>query len=1113
MRMLHKFLTVLSLTATATLAVSALPTSYYAEQSRLAEGTWRRVETDTTGIFQITADELRSLGFSNPEDVRVYGTPAIDASTNLFGVYPDDLVQAPSMYTADERLLFFAEGDVRGTLSGAHSANIERCYYDTKSVYFLCETAEKRNIYSIPFIEAESSKDYHYSLSIIEREVQNTGKGGVFYHGKTLAGGETECFSYKISDYYDLGEEHGAYFNFVGGIKSPKRIALELTFSDNASIINITSNKCGIVSDAYNFYSSISGDAIFALDTSDATVDIGITIPEDFSGSYAAVDYTYIVYPRRNRISGSELMLNLVDELKGTNFTFENVDDDVRVWDVSNPQNVYELELKQKSDGIVVCSATSGSRIVAFCPSAEHRSVRNAEVVSNSNLHGIATPDLLVICTESLLDAAEEYAAIHRELNNLDVVVATQNQVFNEFSSGIRTPAALRRFAKMLYDRNPEKLRYLTLYGTSTWDNRFLCTDRRDVLVCYECESFEQARDATTNYVSDTYFGILNDNYNTDNIALTKSNISIGRIAATDIGLARKYNEKSRQRLLQTPSAAAFKRVLKFSDDGDKGQHLFHSEEVARILLTNDSVFTISSADNLLYPWKDGRGEEATRKIKRSLSRGQGLFYYAGHGTSLDVTAEKLYTSNIARTLSYDYPPLAIFASCDIFPFDRETNSIAEIMTYTPRGGAIGIITTARQVFLDYNRSLSVALAQCYANASPGETGADVLRRGRNSLIDERISKSLGYNTLNYNYCGDPALPLDIPAYGIDAILPQSDEDNGIYTLSPLKPVIIEGSITDANGNVATDFNGTVLIEVYDSPSELLPIIRNNDDGGSTAVFCNDKLLAEFGTVATNGRFSTKIVLPEPPTSVGTKRIVITASDITHRRCAAAPLIKAYLADNTDEVSDDDMQQAPEIIEFYIDSDYFISPEAVAPSFIAHALISQPACGIATGNADIRSALKVTIDDSVTLPDLRSALRFGDDGFGYLEIPVSNLAQGRHEIRLEVFNNFGIGTSQTLSVLVGTEGVDGTLEVIGGDPAGESVEFQLSSECSSGTLIIVNSVGKTVYSNRNIAFPYTWDVKDSDGKRLFPGVYYAWVMLDNGSSLGSTPKTEFTVVK
>ena len=53
---------------------SAFNTSVYTTSSKLATGKWVKVTVPEDGVYEITYDELRAMGFSNPSQVHVYGT-------------------------------------------------------------------------------------------------------------------------------------------------------------------------------------------------------------------------------------------------------------------------------------------------------------------------------------------------------------------------------------------------------------------------------------------------------------------------------------------------------------------------------------------------------------------------------------------------------------------------------------------------------------------------------------------------------------------------------------------------------------------------------------------------------------------------------------------------------------------------------------------------------------------------------------------------------------------------------------------------------------------------------------------------------------------------------
>ena len=54
-------------------SAGAYTTSFYTGTSALSKGHIVKVAADTTGIYEISYDRLRELGFSDPSKVRVLG--------------------------------------------------------------------------------------------------------------------------------------------------------------------------------------------------------------------------------------------------------------------------------------------------------------------------------------------------------------------------------------------------------------------------------------------------------------------------------------------------------------------------------------------------------------------------------------------------------------------------------------------------------------------------------------------------------------------------------------------------------------------------------------------------------------------------------------------------------------------------------------------------------------------------------------------------------------------------------------------------------------------------------------------------------------------------------
>ena len=261
-------------------------------------------------------------------------------------------------------------------------------------------------------------------------------------------------------------------------VNAPTPTTLGLNFSDNVTASNRrypthTANTLPAI-----LYTRGEGRAMLTPTSANCEIRAEVSIPSSAMPLYAAVDRSYIIYPRLNILDPdrSELMLTYHSQQNHRLVEIDGADKDIQVWDVSNPGNIRILATAKTTADNRYLAATDGAvRMVAFNPSAPHRHVSYAGTVRNTDLHAVTTPDMLIITVESLLQAANELADIHRA-DGLDVLVASQNDIINEFGCGTSSPAALRRFVKMLYDRGHNKLKYLLLYGRATADPPFSST-------------------------------------------------------------------------------------------------------------------------------------------------------------------------------------------------------------------------------------------------------------------------------------------------------------------------------------------------------------------------------------------------------------------------------------------------------------------------------------------------------------------------------------------------------------------------------------------------------------------------------------------------------------
>ncbi|MCH5222129.1 MAG: type IX secretion system sortase PorU [Muribaculaceae bacterium] len=1094
---------------------------FYTSSSVLSQGKWVKVEADTTGIFQIDYYQLLEWGFSDPTKVCVYGYGAIKGTSHEFSTgYKDDLPQTPCIHTNDGRLLFYAEGDVRATANNDNTAIIERNYYDTKAYYFLSDSKDCTDIPVIEYLDRSDVLDWNYCINLIEREVQNPGTGGAFFHDKKLSAGDSESFDFHIENFASDRGVNGQ-FRYEAAVKTSS--ATKITISaQNVKLVTNTPSNSGLTSSSVRLYVAANGSATFnsteALPLDNTDVKFTLTIPTSFTGTYAAIDKTYIVYPRLNLLGDApELMMSYKSSSSGKNFILTGADSDTEVWNVSDPTRISRYQLKydagSKSAVGSLASSTSTMRLVAFQPSKQQRQVKYIGEVANQNLHGEHTPDMLIVTNNANYEAAKELADIHRQYQGLDVLVVNQTEAFNEFTSGSKHPGAVRRLVKMFYDRDGGKLRYLALYGPATWDPRSITADRSDYLICYQVDAVDKARESATNYCSDIYFGILNDNYLHSSIAYSQSQISIGRIPAVNASKGKEFNKKIEAYLQNPPTARDYLRALMVSDDGDDNSHMAQSVDAIKKLKEGSPSLTAHRVDISIYPLINSKCIEGKALIERVLNSGVGYFSYSGHGSEFKVSLDDIYDTSLINKYTYNTWPLAMLATCDAFPLDRLSNTVCETLLFKQGGGAIGAIGACRAVYLEHNKGINSAVARAYGSASEGTTIGDIFRIGRNTLISGSIQPGLGDNTLCYNLCGDPAMPIGAPAYTIALETINGTEVGGSTpTINSLSKTKLSAIVTDKAGKTITDFNGSAIIDIYDTP-----FTRSNNTSKADTAYCDEILLLSVPAQVVNGRIEASIVVPEASIAGGPNRLVITATDDETHLYAGTRMSVVSISNTGDYYSSDIDLSAPIIEELYIDTPDFVSGDIVPSTFTLEAVIDPSETGLSTRIWNVAVASSLTLDGYKTYPQAIDAIRYDSEGKAHLKLTIENIAAGKHYFDLTVANNAGETTSETIDFTVIGTNIVGELAL---DSDSNLIRSNATiyitgpnENVSCHRLLISDSTGKTVLSKENCTFPFEWDLKDSSGHDVNDGKYRITALLGGDNLFGHTSPLEVVVVK
>ncbi|MDE6266298.1 MAG: type IX secretion system sortase PorU [Muribaculaceae bacterium] len=1105
------------------------------ENSVLGSGKWAKVEVTENGIQEISYDTLRELGFDHPESVTLFGYPSLTLNHHIFNpAEPDDLPAVPIVHD-NGRILFYGLTHEMAALDRQSKVELRRNHYSLSSFYYLTDSQPSNNLESISYnreIDCDTIST-HTAFNYVNALDCNPSRAGVYFFSKNIA---TDASAGRLT------------------IPTPGRvpdtsaacngtILTDETQSYTLSVNGTKKQSQTSFGESYVFTSFPLFSAPYSADFKEQTE---IAITPTASSSYFGFDYIGVTYTRSNRIDNlSELQLTFNSTSTYTRVLFPGSSpDNLWVWDVTNPIAPKSFELDADATVISGEPAESGTllflkgrcspsvpsthrRIIAFRKDATHHIPAVCPMKNNQNLHALDTPDMLIITTDECQAQAERLANLHRIHQGFTVHVVRHQDIFNEFSSGAPTPVAYRRMAKMFYDRDNLKFRYLLLFGASVFDNRRLLPHHSSytpdkVLVCYQTDEPKLQVEDGTSFTTDSYFGLLDDNatgeivntYETE--GYHKMLISVGRIPALNAEDARFYVDKAEAYLNNGISAAAQTRALIFADDGNQDQHLISAEAVAARLKRDMPYTVISRAHNGMYPWNKGEGIEARRKITSTLEKGVGIFIYTGHGRPDCFTSESLWTRYyVSHTHNTQYP-LTIFASCNAFSFDRQENSISEATLFTENGGSVAVISATREVLNNENREFTEIILNHLANADENETFGDIFRKARNQNFYNKNYLAARANTNAYNFGGDPALPAYRPSRRVNLLkindILVADES---AVLNPMNANNISGNITDKDGKICDDYNGTLTVAIYESQRKVPNLYSDKASAAERVIkemSVDDDLLCTITLPVVNGEFKGEIIPPAPTRPDEPARMILSAESPDGNHLNALGTVNGVTFGESKEHQID--PEPPVITDLYLDSPTFTDGSLTGSAPVLHARILSPHTSSLIGSSTIGSPIKITVDDII---DIKNPSISTDPSGTVLDVTATlkNLSEGSHFLTLSVSDIFGNLTSGTIHFQ--TVNSENEISIFADRPI-TSDEVEILADHNfpddfTARIIIENSNGKHIRSVNNVVFPYKWDTMDNKGNPVPDGTYTIRVMAANATGYCGSGPLRITVLR
>ncbi|MGA9271519.1 MAG: type IX secretion system sortase PorU [Lutimonas sp.] len=1107
------------------------------DNSVLGTGSWYKFRIDTTGIFKIDKELLEAIGINtsglDPRNIRIYGNGGAMLPQRNDQFRYDDLEEnalfiegeQDGEFDDSDYILFYGQGPENWTVDSSdffetrHETNL----YSDHAYYFItADLGQGKRITNLTPVDESATvvlNSYH-DFALHEIDQINLFSNGQQWLGEDFSFQDAQNFSFEFTG-LDTSQElsirlRGAAISFSN---TSMTASLNGTPLVNLSFRAQNPNSLTLAS---------TDEESAAFNSSSELLQIQITYDNGGNpSSRAYLDYIEILGSKNLVARDQQFGFRNVEATSlGTiyEYVIQNAANVTHLWDVTDPLNPGAVA--NLSAGSDFRFRFRGGELREYVLSTGEdfklpEALENSPI-ENQNLHALKDLDYLIITRDYLIGEAERIADYHREQSNLNVAVVDLEHVYNEFSSGSPDLTAIRDFVRHLYlNSNPDRrIRYLCLFGDASFDFKDRISDNNNIVPAFQSfESFNLA----TSYVTDDYFGMMDDTEG-ELVSSDKQDVATGRFVVTTLSEAREAVNKTLQYYSESSFGDWRNTVTFVADDPDEPNEFILQQTVDLIAQEVESTrpeFNLKKIYSDAYPQESTAGGErypgVNQAIDNAVESGSLVLDYFGHGGVNGWANERiLEVPQVQNWSNYNTLPLFITVTCEFARFDNPLRPTAgEFALLNRDGGPVTLISTTREIFISvgqvFNRTLFEELFD---------------PENENSSISEALMYSKqefgSPQRLFVYFFGDPAMSLALGKPSIKLtringkdIVQQAD------TLKALSKVNLEGVVTDAAGNPASNFNGTLSATIFDKSLDKSTL--DNDNFGRKMEFSSieSKIFRGRASV-TDGKFAFEFIVPRDiRIAYGQAKISLYADN---------QLIDKAGADQTVVVGGVD-PNAPEdnqgpAIQLFMNDESFVDGGNTSSSPLLYAILEDES-GINTSITSVDHDIIAILDDDNANPYVLNdyyETELDDFKKGKVKFPFRELEPGLHTVKFKCWDTYNNPSESTLSFIVVNDNdlilsnvlnypnpfVNYTEFWFNHNKPNEALEVQVQIFTISGKL--VKTLNQSVQSDGLLSREISWNGLDDFGNKIGKGVYVYRLHVRSVLSNASAEKFEKLVI-
>lgn len=1079
--------------------------------------TWIRIELTAEGIYKIGWLELNSIDIDpltiDPAQVRVFYGGGRELPISNSDPVPE-LTEIPitvlggddGQFDNGDYIVFYANSVDSWQYSNYHNRFLHyRNHYTDKNVYWLTFDGFFNNP-PLRFQSVDGSPNGAYDMSVVDfncdyqKEIE-----WIFWRNTPNS---------AIHDYFDWYWGYGSSFETTVQLPDVVSAGDAMVYVRHRSGIpqirvnngSPLTNVAFIDSASYR-YSTFSTNAL-----TDGINQIEVLGATDFY-----LDNIEIHYPRWLRVVDGNLRFNQPSSGGVIRYNLTDVSGSYLLLDITDPFSPSKITGAELTDGNLVFHNTADAdshKVFYISTISRLKSPGNVSQYEMDNIRDTSAPenraDIVLVTYDGFMNQAERLKDLRQTKYGLSTRIVKISDIYNQFSWGLTDPVAIRDFLKFAYENWPAPApTFVTLLGDGHYDyRRNLAPPNHNFVPPFENATVM----SDENFV---YFGAIGY---LDSDTNSVPDMMIGRIPAKSEDDAREMIDKF-YNYDGNPDLAPWKdRVVIVADDNlhpplsiTETYHTTQAENLA-----NNHVpdrFEVSKIYLIEYPLRTG-GEkpEAREALIGAFNQGSLIIDWIGHGSPGLWADEHIFrrTQDIPRLTNARRLPLIYTASCSIGFFDDPAfESFAEELLRTNYRGGIAVISATREVLATPNAQLNSLVFDLLLGSDSVGIGA--------ALYTAKYLRSVPTtnNDRSYLLLGDPSQILQFPKFDVQF----SDQPDSIVALSVGS---VAGDLTDNNGNIQNNFNGTAWITVKDGTINRNVVLRdrnNNPLDISVNILLPGPTIFYGPVDVVNGHFTSQFFIPKD-ISYGSQgaKIYIYAENglIDAEGVVDSILVSGSVPSVVDSTGPD--------INLLADGRYFESGITMVPqNFTLGGEISDEHGVNITGQ--LGHGIVVKIDDGETFEeDVTSDFRFnrGEYTGGSFEAPIQDLPLGEHELSIKAWDNFNNSTLINRRIeVVATDKLE-ISEVMNypnpirnGDGL-TTFQYCLNNPVDRVKISVFTESGRKIKSFDLTSSQYTgidcsyvdWNLKDADGDDLANGIYIYKITAEGRDAGGGTMKSD-----